>query len=443
MKLQLFPDYILILLLIIPTLIYALIPLRDYLRFSIKRTAAIALASCFVIIAVCAIVGTAASMSFKYCLIISLIPTLAVHMWLSTGKMPMRFFAFFNAAMICGYALLYGCVAAAPVEKDGSYTTMSPLTSLICLAVMLALGIVYYKTLRTNIPYLLTSEPLNLDYRLGLAITIAIAALFFWVTPKCATVVMTGRVRSTILAFLLLGPGAYLLIYHAMWRVAVNLTENSRLRESNELMAMEQKRYEELRTYMDETRNLRHDFRQHLLVIDDYAGKGETDKLRDYIGQFTESLSEHRSEFAANPAVDAVAAHYDSLAASQNTHFKWLIELPKELPVKESDFITVFGNLVENALIAMRELPEDKRSVHVNAKMLSDAMLGLTVRNPYDGSIKINKKGLPSSDKPDHGIGLSSVNAVVNRYNGALDISTDGGIFTAGVLFYLQDSSVS
>ena len=63
--------------------------------------------------------------------------------------------------------------------------------------------------------------------------------------------------------------------------------------------------------------------------------------------------------------------------------------------------------------------------VHVNAKMLSDEMLGLTVKNPYEGTIKLNKKGLPRSGKAGHGIGLSSVQAVVGRYGGSLEINTD------------------
>jgi sensor histidine kinase regulating citrate/malate metabolism len=130
------------------------------------------------------------------------------------------------------------------------------------------------------------------------------------------------------------------------------------------------------------------------------------------------------------------------MADSQNTHIKWLIELPYTLPIKESDFITIFGNLVENALIAVSEIPDDNRVIHVNAKMLSDEMLGLTVKNPYEGTIKLNKKGLPKSDRPDHGIGLTSVKAVVNRYNGALDISTDDSLFTVGVLLYTKAENV-
>ena len=439
----LFAGYITILLLTIPALAYSLAPLKDYLKFPAKRTAVIAGASLIAIIVTCASIADYYDMSFKWALILGLALAYLVHIHLTEGKFIMRAYCYFNSTMVIGNSMLYGIMLAAPLEEDDSLLTLSPLTCLICLAVAIVLGVIYYKALTEFIPYLLNSEPLNLEYRLALSIAIFITALFFWVMPKHAGVIMTGRVRATILAFLLLAPGAFMLVYHAMWRIAVNLTENSNLKESNELMAMEQKRYEELRSYMDETRTLRHDFRQHLLVIDDYAKNGENEKLSEYISQFTKALSDHRSVIAANPALDAVAAHYDSLAKSKSCYIKWLIEIPYTLPVAETDFITVFGNLVENAIIAVENLPEDKRIIHVNAKMLSDAMLGLSVKNPYEGTIKLNKNGLPRSGKAGHGIGLSSVQAVVSRYDGSLEINTDDNMFTAGVLMYTNDTSAS
>ena len=437
----LFAGYVTILLLTIPTLAYSLAPLRDYLRFQTKRMAVIVCVSLLLIIPIISFIAYYATISFKWALILALIAVFFAHMYMTTGKLIMRVYCFFNSTMIIGNAMLYGIMLAAPLEKNDSLLTLRPLTCLICLAIAIFLGALYYKVLTKYMPYLLNSETLNLDYKLALSITVFITLLFFWVMPKHAGVIMTGRVRATILAFLLLAPGAFLLLYHSMWRVAVNLTENSNLRESNELMLLEQKRYEELRSYMDETRTLRHDFRQHLLVIDDYVKSGENEKLSEYISQFTKTLSEHRSVVAANPALDAVASHYDSLAKSKDCYIKWLIELPYKLPVAETDFITVFGNLVENAIIAVEKLPQDKRVIHVNAKMLSDEMLGMSVKNPYEGTIKLNKKGLPRSSKAGHGIGLSSVQAVVNRYDGSLEINTDDNMFTAGVLMYTSEIS--
>ena len=434
---QLFLSYFLILLILVLNGAYALMPLADYLRYPGKKTSLLCLGMLLPVIIAFSLIGAMTGMAVKWIFLISLIPAFAIHMFLTTSDVMRRLYCFFNAAMISGNSILYGMILAAPLESDNSFSTLDPEVCLVCIAVMLLLGILYYKTLSVKIRYLISSDSMDLNYRLALGITAAVTALFFWVMPRYVDVVMTGRTRVTILVFLMLGPAAFLLVYHSMWRVAVSITENAALRESNELRGLEQKRYRELRKYMDETRTLRHDFRQHLLVMDGYARSGDTEKLKSYISQFTGTLSDYRAPIAANPALDAVATHYEAMAEDQGTQIKWVIGLPEELPLPESDFIAIFGNLVENALIAVRELPEDERTVHVTARMLTDAMLGLTVRNPYAGTIKLDKKGLPRTDKPGHGIGLTSVSAVAGRYNGTLDISTDDGIFSASVLLYL------
>lgn len=429
---------LLIMSVLLPTLLYAVMPLKDYLKYSVKKTFAVGITATMIIAIVFAILSTLLPIHFRWLFAAALIPTFAVKANLTKAEAPKKIYCYFNSTMIAGNSILYGMLLAAPFERDDTFINLGPVSAMVCIVVAIILGLIYSKTLKEKLPFLLTSEPLNLDYRLAIAVTFSITLLFFWVMPNYASVVMTGRVRITILAFLLLAPGAFVLVYHTMWRVAVNLTENAELREANEIMDMEQKRYEELRAYMDETRNLRHDFRQHLLVIDEYAKRGETEKLSDYISQFTDSLKEYRPQIAANPALDAVSAHYEALAESKGIHIKWLIEMPEKLPIKESDYITVFGNLVENAINAVEGLGEDRRSIQVNARMLSDAMIGLTVKNPYEGMIKFNRKGLPRSKRAGHGIGLQSVKVVVDRYGGTLDIDAKDGMFTAGILLYIN-----
>ena len=429
-------SYFIFLLILIPTALYALLPLKNALRYPPTKTTIIETIVLSVVTLCFSLIGAAFELPMKWILIVALIPCCGLHLWLAQGTLLKKLFCFFNSTMISGNGIVYGMLLAAPLETDDSFMIMEPLTSLICLGISLLLGAIYFKTLFIKMPYLVSSDSVNLNYRFALFITAGITVIFFWVMPNYVSVVLTGRVRITILAFLILGPLAFLLVYHTMWRVAVNLTENARLRESNELMAIEQKRYEELRAYMDETRSLRHDFRQHLLVIGDYARKGETERLIDYIGQFTESLEGHRSILAANPALDAVASHYDSIAKAQETTLNLKIELPAQLPVKESDFITIFGNLVENAVQAVQELPRNKRHVTIHAKMLSDAMLGLTVSNPYAGTIEFNKDGLPTTQRPEHGVGLPSVKSIVDRHKGTLSIDTENNIFSASVLLY-------
>ena len=202
---------------------------------------------------------------------------------------------------------------------------------------------------------------------------------------------------------------------------------------------MESKRYTELRTYMDETRALRHDFRQHIFVMSGLSRTGKTAELEAYISQLAEKAGRGYRSFCANIAVDAIASHYDSMAGTIGAEISWRLELPPVFPekgVKESEYCAMMGNLVENALKAVASLPQEKRKVTVISSMLSEAMLGLSVSNEYSGSIAFGKNGLPVSSLEGHGTGLISVMNTVNHYGGSMSISTDNNIFSADIILY-------
>lgn len=432
----LFLRYALYLLLLIPTIVIALMPLYRQFKLPLYKTALITSGGSIAIILILAAIGTATSLPSKWLLVIGFLPLFFIFFTLAKIDIVRKLFTFLNAIMITMNGIVIGLLMAAPLELDNTFNVPGVLTSLTCIGVIVVMGLIYFKTLTVKIPYLLQTEALEWNWKFAVIIPALIALVFFWVSPRSAAVVMTGRVRITTMAFLLLSPLFYLMIFNVFWQIAVNLGETARLREENKLMEMENKRYEELRSYMNETRTLRHDFRQHMLALDQYAKNGESEKLIEYIQQFASSLAEHKGSFAANAAVDAVASHYDQLAELQNTKVEWLIGVPEKLPLPESDFIAIFGNLVENALNAVRELPEEDRKVSVTVRMLSDAILGLTVKNPYSGTIKLGTNGLPKSNREGHGVGMSSVEAAVHRYNGVLNITTDDNLFSVNVLLY-------
>ena len=118
----------------------------------------------------------------------------------------------------------------------------------------------------------------------------------------------------------------------------------------NQLLAVESRRYTELRAYMEQTRHLRHDFRQHLHVIAGLTEAGQVDELKNYLHQYESELSEERPTLCANPAVDALAGHYDHEAHSLGVPVDWRLELPRQLAIPEADFCMMLGNLLGKML---------------------------------------------------------------------------------------------
>ena len=188
---------------------------------------------------------------------------------------------------------------------------------------------------------------------------------------------------------------------------------------------------------MEQTRHLRHDFRQHLHVIAGLTEAGQVDELKNYLHQYESELSEERPTLCANPAVDALAGHYDHEAHSLGVPVDWRLELPRQLAIPEADFCMMLGNLLENAFHASQKLPPEQRQVKVMARMLSPAMLGLLVENRYDGVLKRQQGTLHSTKHDGMGIGLVSIQTAVSRYGGSMTVETENGLFRVNILLNL------
>ncbi len=169
---------------------------------------------------------------------------------------------------------------------------------------------------------------------------------------------------------------------------------------------MEEKQYRHLRSYMEETSTLRHDFRHHLLTIEELAKQGNTEKLLEYIQPFIEKTStgKYRKHFE-NSMLDAVAAHYIDMAQSQNTRLLWNIDLP-----------------------------EFRREIKVAVLINSDTVMIIHITNPYKGNISLDENDLPIIEGDNHGIGLRSVLNTVEHYNGYMTINTKNNIFEVSIM---------
>ena len=346
-------------------------------------------------------------------------------------------FCLFNAVMLCEFCSMYTKFITAPYELSGIINgTNTLIPSIAFLGTALIVGAIFFRTLTVKLPAFMNDERLAGIWRYMFILPLVMSALIHWMTPISPLVVMTGRVRPISLVLVMFVMMSTLMSFHIVWWTAVKISESARLQQENTFLQMEAKRYEEMKSYMNYSRELRHDFRQHILVIIGLTESGKIDELREYLSQFAEPLSAGYKVYCANPAIDAVTSHYDRIAKEQNTAVTWRLELPANIPVKESDYCAIFGNLVENALNAVKNLPAENRKVNVVSSMLSKFMIGISIDNPYDGTITFGKNGLPVSGEYGHGIGLISVMNTVNRYGGSMNINAEGGTFYVDIILY-------
>lgn len=438
MDLALFGRYFLDFALLYPSAFLCLASLWEKLRTP-RRTACIA-AGCITLLCIgCAALCTVFGQNSN-----SLLPAIVlVSFWLLRWRVTPEVtvsqtaFLFSISAVMMAVCSLLSTVLNAQAEISNPQTVCLASTALLRLGLAAVLTVLFWFTAVQWSRWLLREYSGEAFWQSAWPLPALYAVFLVYCMPLNPAVVLVGRLKIiSVLAVSISLFGIFLLLYE-MYRVAKEYARSSQLDRENQLLAVESRRYMELRSYLEQTRHLRHDFRQHLHVISGLTEAGRLDELKSYLSQYESELSDARPTLCVNAAVDALAGHYDYEARKQGIQIEWKLELPKLLPLPEADLCTILGNLLENALHASQKLPPEERQIKVLARMLSPAMMGLMVENRYDGVLKKQGGVLHSTKHDGQGIGLVSVETAVHRYHGNLTVETGGNVFRANVLLNL------
>ena len=120
------------------------------------------------------------------------------------------------------------------------------------------------------------------------------------------------------------------------------------------------------------------------------------------------------------------------LQCAVNDHIKVVSEIavPSDLEINSIDVVTIIGNLLDNAIRAVRELPENERSITIKVMFSKDRLI-IQMKNPYERELEYQNGEIITTkkDKEKHGYGLKSVERVVEKYGGYSEINTNNNIF--------------
>ncbi len=349
-----------------------------------------------------------------------------------------KLFCFANAVMLCGFSTTYTTFLTAPLELENTEKVYTISSGLICLGVALAVAGIFAHMLVVKFPQLLENEALDTMWKVFDIAPVTASAGVIWMNPVSASNVMTGRLRPICIVVLLAIPTVAMFLYQMFWWLAKKMTESAELQQSYDLLRMEEKQFQVTYRHLMDLKEMRHDFRQHLLIISEYIETGQIEKLKEYIAPLVQSVEKKPIQRCENQAVNAIISHYDTLASEQNVRVLWGVHLDENLPVSEADICRVIGNLLENAIHAVSGLYESDRFVDLRAGMIEEDTLAIHIANPYKGSIPLDKEGLPIIQNKNHGIGLRSVKSAAEKYNGEVIILTKHQKFEVDVIMHTK-----
>lgn len=203
-------------------------------------------------------------------------------------------------------------------------------------------------------------------------------------------------------------------------------------------IALCNKQAAERETAYQETRMVRHDLNGYLVDLKAAIQSGKLKEAEKKIDTILKNNQIYRNEVSrsGNLVIDSLINYKYSLARKEMIDMKCYVFVPEQMPFDGADLCIILGNLLDNAMEATGSLPEGQRHMEVSVSQIKGS-LSIMVQNPYEGKVTLNGKGQILTSKPDslnHGIGLSSVQRSVDKYNGELLTDYGEGIFKATVL---------
>ena len=249
-------------------------------------------------------------------------------------------------------------------------------------------------------------------------------------TLRMGRMMVIYPVMSLVLLGLLLF--FYLLFYLMAWEMAKTM----QLTRENEILQMQTAQYRSLQKNMEETRRARHDLRQHFIALQGCVNSGSLQAVDAYVRAHLEGLPlESPLVYCKNFALNAVLHHYSELTMEAGIDLECSVHMDQTPVIPEPELCVLVGNLLENALEACVRLnPERDRTIRVVIRQKSASMLAITVDNPCPQPPQRQGDKLRSTKHRGLGFGTQSIQVIAEHYNGDARFEWREGMFYASVL---------
>ncbi len=161
-----------------------------------------------------------------------------------------------------------------------------------------------------------------------------------------------------------------------------------------------------------------------LLLNDNVAG------ATAFIDRISQAFHDHDViPVCNNHSVNLLFSYYYYTVKKDSIYLETHINLPGALPISDLDLCILFGHCMENAIEACRFVKNVKeRFINVDCK-IQNGYLMIIIDNAFDGFInKVNNQ--LKSRKKFGGVGLKTVKAVVDKYQGSIDTEYPQNVFS-------------
>lgn len=221
-------------------------------------------------------------------------------------------------------------------------------------------------------------------------------------------------------------------IFHYLEYINHNFEMKESLLLEQENIKLTKMHYEDLYSQYSDTRKLIHDFKNYMIALDCAYRENNFDTAKKIMLEFSDECDSTRLKYnSGHKTLDIILN--DKIVKAEKLSINISINVQKISMdfISELDMITIFGNLLDNAIEANESyFPVEDRFLKIQIYQVHQ-MIAVNISNACTNTLKYKNQILVSS-KPEHyGIGLSSVKKIVEKYNASFDIQIEHNVCSA------------
>ena len=193
--------------------------------------------------------------------------------------------------------------------------------------------------------------------------------------------------------------------------------------------------YAEVENMYRQIRGWRHDYRNHIQVLKNYAAMEDLTSLNRYLEELDTDLNTVDMVLkTGNAMTDVILNSKISLAKSKKIPVTADAHVPVALTTSEIDLCIIIGNLFDNAIEACMALPEEERMIRVYMDM-KNTQLYMSFTNTTALKKQKKENGRFFTTKgAGHGYGLVRIDTIIERCQGYISRNSEDGAFTTEIL---------
>ncbi len=194
--------------------------------------------------------------------------------------------------------------------------------------------------------------------------------------------------------------------------------------------------YEELRLYQDQVNTLSSQLQIQLGELHKYVDNADYTQAEAYLQQLLKETTETSYQsFTSHKTLNILLQHTYRQAQSKNIDCHFEVKLPETFEIAETDLIILVGNILDNAVEAC-EYCEKNRQIKFKSLLKANCFF-LSCENRIDG--KHQEFTTRKEDPHNHGIGMKSIQRIVEKYRGDMKYEWKENDFQIQLTLFEQD----